>query len=79
VSDGDVEAVRGLNSLEAAQEPCATYINVAFFLETKQLEVAEHGEAVVLGVVVVPKVSVWVDGKDIVGLSSCNVISLDIQ
>jgi hypothetical protein len=79
VSDGHVEAVRGLNSLEAAQEPCATYINVAFFLKTRQLEVAEHRDTVVVGIVVVPMVSVWVDEKDVVGLSSCNVISLGIQ
>jgi hypothetical protein len=54
------------------------YANVAFFLKSRQLEVAEHREAVVVGVVV-PMVSVWVDEKHVVGLSSCNVISLDIQ
>jgi hypothetical protein len=55
------------------------YINVAFFLKVRQLEVAEHREAVVIGIVIVPLVAVWVDEKDVVGLSSCNFVSLNIH
>ena len=40
---------------------------------------AEHREAVVVGIVVVPLVAVWVDEQDVVWLSSCNVVSLDIH
>lgn len=50
-----------------AQTPCATYIHIAFFLEVGQLEVSEHGYAIVIRVVIVPLVTVGMDEEDVVG------------
>lgn len=46
------------------ENPRAAEVNVALFLEVRNLEVAEHANAVVVGVVVVPLVSLGVDEED---------------
>jgi len=56
-----------LDLVGAAEGPGAADVDVAFFLEVRQLEVAKHGEAVVVRVVVVPLVAVGVDEEDVVG------------
>lgn len=56
-----------LNLVWAAEGPCAADVNVAFLLEVRQLEVAEHRNAVVVRVIVVPLVAIRMYEEDIVG------------
>lgn len=58
---------KGLNLAGTAERPGAAYIHVAFLLEVWQLEVSQHREAVVVGIVVMPLVSIRVDEEDVVG------------
>lgn len=51
----------------ASQGPRAANVDITLFFEIGQLEVAKHGEAVVVGVVIVPLVTVGVNEKDVVG------------
>lgn len=62
-----------LDLVWAAEGPGAADVDVAFFLEVRQLEVAQHGETVVVGVIVVPLVAVGVDEEDVVG-EGCVVV-----
>jgi hypothetical protein len=48
----------------AAEKPGAADVHVALFLEVWELEVAEHRDAIVVRVVVVPLVSLGVDKED---------------
>lgn len=56
-----------LNFSGTPKHPGAADVDVALGFEVGQLEAAEHGEAVVVWVVVVPLVAVGVDEEDVVG------------
>jgi hypothetical protein len=50
----------------AAQRPSTPDIDVSFLFEVGNLKVSQHGEAIVVGVVVVPLVAVRVDEENVV-------------
>jgi hypothetical protein len=50
----------------AAQRPSTPDIDVSFLLEVGNLKVSQHGEAIIVGVVVVPLVAVRVDEENVV-------------
>jgi hypothetical protein len=56
-----------LDLVWAPEGPRAADVDVSLLLEVRKLEVAEHGEAVVVGVVVVPLVAVRMDEEDVIG------------
>lgn len=57
----------GMNLRRTAQDPGAAQIHVALFLEIWDLEVAKNGHTIVVGVIVVPLVSLGMDEKNRVG------------
>jgi hypothetical protein len=50
----------------ASQHPSTPDIDVALLLEVRNLEMAKHGNTIVIGVVVVPLVAVRVNEEDVV-------------
>ena len=69
--------LKRLDLVGAAQRPRAADVDVSFFLEVGQLEVSQHRNTVVVGVVVMPLVAVGMDEKYIVrkGIVVVNYVS----
>jgi hypothetical protein len=59
--------LKGLDLARAAQGPSTPDVDVPFLLEVGNLEMPQHGEAIVVGIVVVPLVAVRMDEENVVG------------
>jgi hypothetical protein len=58
--------LKRLDLAGAAQRPSAPDVDVPFLLEVGDLEVSQHGKAIVVGIVVVPLVAIRMDEENVV-------------
>jgi hypothetical protein len=58
--------LKRLDLAGAAQGPSTPDVDIPFLLEVGNLEVSQHGETIVIGIVVVPLVAVRMDEENVV-------------